>query len=134
VQYPGNSSCAIWQRREINAKLEQIEEIEMTTYKPIYAIASAAILTAALSACADFRAGGSQSGTADANITAAVEAQLNQMADLGPPGSIGVETLDRVVYLNGVVDVGFEKRDAGSVAAQVAGVANVVNDIAVSHD
>jgi osmotically-inducible protein OsmY len=105
----------------------------MTTRKPIYVIALASVLTAALGGCADFRAGRTQS-TADANITADVEAKLNQMSDLGPPGSIDVQTLNHVVYLNGYVDVGLEKRNAESVAMQVPGVTNVVDGIAVLHN
>jgi osmotically-inducible protein OsmY len=106
----------------------------MTTHKPIYVIALAFILTATLSGCADLKSSGIQSSTADANITADVEARLNQMSDLGPPGSVEVQTIDHVVYLNGLVDVGLEKRIAESVAMQAPGVTNVVNDIAVSHD
>jgi len=52
--------------------------------------------------------------------------------DLGPPGSIRVQTLDRVVYLNGLVDVGLQKGTAESAALQVPGVAQVVDSIAVS--
>jgi osmotically-inducible protein OsmY len=39
-----------------------------------------------------------------------------------------------VVYLNGFVDVGLEKRNAESVAMQVPGVTNVVDGIAVLHN
>jgi osmotically-inducible protein OsmY len=112
---------------------EQIEETEMTTRKPIYTIALATILTAALCGCAAFRPGEARLGTADANITADVEGQLNQLPNLGPPGSIAVQTVDHVVYLNGIVDGGLQKRIAESVAMQASGVTNVVNNIAVSH-
>jgi len=105
----------------------------MTMRKPIYVVALTSILTASLYGCADFRPGATQA-TADAHITADVEAQLNKMADLGPPGSIEVQTLDHVVYLNGLVDVGLEKRNAVSIAMQVPGVTNVVDGIAVSHN
>jgi osmotically-inducible protein OsmY len=104
----------------------------MTTRKPIYALALATILTAALSGCADFRPSETPR-SADANITAAVEAQLNQLPNLGPPGAIAVQTVDHVVYLNGTVDGGLQKRIAGSVAMQASGVTSVVNNIAVSH-
>ena len=105
----------------------------MTTRKPIYTIALASMLAAALSGCADFRPSGAQSGSADANITADVEARLNQMTDLGPPGAIEVQTMNHVVYLNGMVDGGLAKRSAESTARQVSGVTNVVNNIAVEH-
>jgi osmotically-inducible protein OsmY len=106
----------------------------MTIVKPIYAIALASILTAAVSGCADFRPNGTQSSAADENITADAEARLNQMPDLGPPGSIVTQTRDHVVYLDGMVEVGLEKRIAESVAMQVPGVTSVVNDIAVSNN
>lgn len=108
------------------------KEIEMSRLKPIYTLAFASILAGALTACADSPARGSQ-GVADAKITADVKAQLNQMADLGPPGSIRVQTLDRVVYLNGQVDGGLQKRNAESVVRQVSGVQDVADDIVVLH-
>ena len=106
----------------------------MTTFKPIYTMALSTVLSAALFGCADFKPSGTQNSVADAKITADVEARLNEMPELGPPGSVEVQTLDRVVYLNGVVDVGSEKRNAASVATLVPGVTNVVNDISVSHN
>ena len=105
----------------------------MNTQKPTYAVALAAILTAALSGCADFRPSETQGFSGDATITADIEAQLDQMSDLGPPGSIAVQTRDHVVYLNGLVDVGVQKRTAEATAKQVPGVTTVVNNIAVSH-
>lgn len=106
----------------------------MTTFKPIYTMALSTILAASLFGCADFQPGGTQNSGADAKITADVESQLNEMPELGPPSSVDVQTVDHVVYLNGVVDVGSQKRNAESVAMQVPGVTNVVNDISVSHN
>ena len=106
----------------------------MSGFKLIAAFALASIPAAILAGCADFKPCGSQSCTADANITADVEARLNQMPDLGPPGSVRVHTRDRVVFLNGPVDGGLEKRTAESVALQTPGVEKVVNSIAVSHE
>jgi osmotically-inducible protein OsmY len=94
-----------------------------------FAFALAVMSAAILSGCADFRP-----ATADANITTEVQGRLDQMPNLGAPGSVRVQTLDHVVYLNGRVDVGLEKRTAESVALQAPGVAQVVNSIAVSHD
>jgi len=51
---------------------------------------------------------------------------------LGPPNSISVQTLNHVVYLNGLVSVG-NMSTAQSVAQGVKGVARVENKIAVSH-
>jgi osmotically-inducible protein OsmY len=70
----------------------------------------------------------------DAKITEKVQAALNQHADLGPPDSIRVQTLNHVVYLNGLVDDGLAKRSAVAITKQVAGVATVVNNIAVTNE
>ena len=51
--------------------------------------------------------------------------------ELGAPHSIEVQTKDRVVYLNGLVNDGLERRIAESVALQTSGVLKVVNSIAV---
>jgi osmotically-inducible protein OsmY len=40
----------------------------------------------------------------DAEITARVQAALDKHAELGPPDSIRVQTLNGVVYLNGLVE------------------------------
>jgi osmotically-inducible protein OsmY len=105
----------------------------MSRLIPIYTLASASILAGVLAGCADFRQCGSQSCTADAKITADIKTRLNQMPELGPPGSIRVQTLDRVVYLDGLVDGGLEKRDAEAAAREVPGVQQIANDIDVQH-
>jgi osmotically-inducible protein OsmY len=109
------------------------EEIEVSRFKPIFTLASATILAGVLAGCADFRQSGSESSAPDAKITANVEAQLDQMPDLGPPGSIRVQTVDHVVYLNGQVDGGLGKRSAEEVVRQVPGVEQVANNIDVQH-
>jgi osmotically-inducible protein OsmY len=101
----------------------------MNRLKLIYPVAFAGILAGVLPGCAVFR----QGSPADAKITADVETQLNQMSDLGPPGSIRVQTRDQVVYLNGLVNVGSQKRTAESVVREVPGVVQVTDDITVSH-
>ena len=105
----------------------------MSRLKPIYTLALASTLAGVLAGCADFRPSGTQSATPDAKITADAEARLDQMTDLGPPGSIRVQTLANVVYLNGVVDGGLAKRNAEAVVRQVPGVQQVVDDIDVAH-
>lgn len=67
----------------------------------------------------------------DANITAEVRAQLHQSSFL-EPYAIRVQTLDRVVFLEGVVTSGLEIDTADSIARNVPGVARVVNSIVVS--
>ena len=105
----------------------------MNSFRSIYTLAFASILAGVLAGCADFRQSGSESSASDSKITANVEAQLDQMPDLGPPGSIRVQTRDRVVYLNGQVDGGLGKRSAEEVVRQVPGVEQVANNIDVEH-
>jgi len=105
----------------------------MSRLKPMYALALASMLAGGLGGCAGFRPSGTQSVTSDAEITADAEARLDQIAALGPPGSIRVQTIDNVVYLSGVVDGGLAKRNAEAAVRQVPGVQQVVDDIGVSH-
>ena len=99
----------------------------MNRFKPFYTLAVASTLAGVLAGCADFRA-------PDAKLTADIETKLNQMPELGPPGSIRVETLNHVVYLDGQVDGGLEKRNAEAVVRRVDGVKQVENDIDVEHE
>jgi osmotically-inducible protein OsmY len=87
-----------------------------------------------LGGCATFEKCDAAKCSDDAKITTNVQAHLNRMAGLGPPGSITVQTTDHVVYLSGLVDGGLEKRTAAAEANKVPGVTQVVNDISVSHD
>lgn len=64
----------------------------------------------------------------DAKITADVVSQLNQCSFI-EPNVVSVQTLDHVVYLNGVVRSSLEIGAAESIADQVPGVARVVNSI-----
>jgi osmotically-inducible protein OsmY len=112
---------------------EYAKEIEMSRPKTIYALPLAFILIGVLQGCADLRSSGSETRSADAQITADVQSRLDKAADLGPPGSIRVQTRDQVVYLNGLVDVGLEKGVAESAAFQSPGVKQVVDSIAVPH-
>jgi osmotically-inducible protein OsmY len=105
----------------------------VSRFKPIYTLAFASILAGVLAGCADFRQCGTESCAADSKITANVEAQLDQMPDLGPPGSIRVQTRDHVVYLNGAVAGGLEKRDVEAFVRQLPGVEQVANNIDVQH-
>jgi osmotically-inducible protein OsmY len=69
----------------------------------------------------------------DPGITAKVEAQLQQYPVLEAPNSVRVQTLDRVVYLYGLVDTDLERQLAESVATQAADGARVVDSIAINN-
>ena len=85
----------------------------------------------ALTACAETKTSESTGGYVDdATITAKVKAAI-----LGEPGlkslQIGVETYKDVVQLSGFVNSLQAKTRAGEVAANVAGVKSVRNDLVV---
>jgi osmotically-inducible protein OsmY len=52
---------------------------------------------------------------------------------LEAPNQLNVQTINRVVYLNGLVATGLQRWDAESVASQVQGVDKVVNSIGVAR-
>jgi osmotically-inducible protein OsmY len=106
----------------------------VSRFKPFYTLAVASTLAGVLAGCADFRQCGSQSCASDTKLAADVETKLNQMPELGPPGSIRVQTINHVVYLDGQVDGGLEKRNAEAVVRRISGVEQVENDIDVQHD
>jgi osmotically-inducible protein OsmY len=105
----------------------------MNRLKSTYTLALASVVAGVLAGCADFRASEPPKDSPDAKITADVQAQLNRMADLGPPGSIRVQTVGSVVYLNGLVDGGLAKHSAESAVRQLPGVQQVVDGIDVEH-
>jgi hypothetical protein len=88
-------------------------------------------LTVALSGCALYKTYekcGLRGCPGDAIITADVVLQLNRCSFM-EPNVISVQTMDHVVYLNGVVRSGLEIGTAESIAGHVPGVARVVNSI-----
>lgn len=91
----------------------------------------AALAVAALSGCATFPH--SSNPGVDRAITADVETSFGQNAVLEAPNQLSVQTINRVVYLNGLVSTGPQRWDAASVASQVQGVDKVVNTIAVAR-
>jgi osmotically-inducible protein OsmY len=105
----------------------------MISLKQYSALALVVILTCVLSACAVYRKCGIPGCPGDANITAGVQAQIDQHPALEAPNSVRVQTLDHVVYLSGQVDTDTERSMAESVAQQVAGVTRVVNSISLSY-
>ena len=68
----------------------------------------------------------------DAAITEDVRALFERHPALEPPNLVNIQTLDRVVYLSGVVDTDLEREMAQAVALQAPGVARVVNSIGLS--
>ena len=100
-----------------------------TRYAPVLGF----ILASALSGCAAYDKCPSAGCSDDAKITTAVQANLQQHPELGPPNDIQVQTINHVVYLHGTVSAGQQSAEAVSVAQQTPGVKRVVSDIGISH-
>jgi hypothetical protein len=95
---------------------------------------AALLLAGALSACAEYHSYekcGTGGCASDANISANVQQLLAQHPELKGSDQLYVKTIDHVVYLSGTVETGLHRDIAASVAREVSGVTNVVNDIAV---
>jgi osmotically-inducible protein OsmY len=90
------------------------------------------ILLAAINGCATQPACPASGCRSDDTTTAAVDAAITAYPDLGPPGQVRVATVNHVVSLTALVDSGYQRSVAESVAAQTDGVTKVVNSIGVS--
>jgi BON domain len=95
------------------------------------AFVAALTVAAALPGCATFPH--SANPIFDQKITADVETRFGQNAELEAPNLLSVQTINRIVYLNGWVSTGLQRRDAELTANQVQGVDKVVNSIAVAR-
>jgi osmotically-inducible protein OsmY len=96
--------------------------------RPLGAIV-AAIYGASLCGCALYAKCGLRGCPGDKAITTEVETLFSQHGALEVPNELHVQTLDRVVYLTGIVNSPREQQLATLVAFQAPGVANVVNSI-----
>jgi osmotically-inducible protein OsmY len=105
----------------------------MSRLIPVYALASSLVVIGILAGCAATSASRSDVQSSDEKITANVTALIGKHPDLGPPGTIRVQTLDHVVYLNGTVGDGLERETAESIALEAPGVTQVVNSVAIDH-
>jgi osmotically-inducible protein OsmY len=97
-----------------------------------YALAFTLLLAGALPGCAAYKKCGFGGCPGDAEITAEVRALFGQHPILEPPNLIEVQSLDHVVYLNGLVDTDAQRQTAESLAREVKGVAKVVNSIGLT--
>ena len=102
-----------------------------TRTKKILAFVAALSVAAALPGCAVFPR--SSNPAVDQKLTADVETRFGQYAELEAPNQLNVQTINRVVYLNGLVSTALQQRDAELVANQVQGVDRVVNSIGIAR-
>jgi osmotically-inducible protein OsmY len=100
-------------------------------HNPLFSIVLFFSLSSALVGCSTYGKCASGACGTDAAITGNVRTVLDQHAELGAPHAIEVQTIDHVVYLNGLVNDGLERGIAESIALQTPGVTKVVNSIAV---
>jgi hypothetical protein len=99
--------------------------------KKIFAFVAALTVAAALPGCALFPR--SSNPVNDQKITADVETRFAQNAELEAPNQLSVQTINGIVYLNGLVSTGLQRRDAELAANQVQGVDRIINSIAVAR-
>jgi len=99
-------------------------------FPALYVLVPAAIAASLLSACATYRKCGLTGCEGDARITASVETRLRENRAIEEWG-IRVQTLDRVVYLYGLVDTSLERSIIEATVLEVPGVARVVDSIAI---
>jgi osmotically-inducible protein OsmY len=90
-------------------------------------------LAAVLAGCTPFGQCGPGECSADAKITAEVRTLLAQSPSLGGPNPIRVQTIHGVVYLRGLVSTPYQIAEAGSIAAQAAGVIDVQNQLSIDN-
>jgi osmotically-inducible protein OsmY len=104
-------------------------------HKPnrLYALTLVWLLAAGLQGCASFGKCDPESCTGDKKITADVYAVIKEHPEFGAPGSIRVQTINGVVYLNGLVETDFQRRSAESLVMQVANVKDVVDSLEVRN-
>jgi osmotically-inducible protein OsmY len=93
----------------------------------------AAVVLVSLAGCASLAPCGIKGCPDDRRVTAQVRGLLDEHDELGAPNLVTVQTLDRVVYLHGLVDTPYQKELAEALARQAAGTVRVVNLIGVSN-
>jgi osmotically-inducible protein OsmY len=103
----------------------------MTLHKLLVATVLIGSLSSAFVGCSTYGKCARDDCGEDAAITTNVRTLLDQHPELGAPRAIEVQTIDRVVYLNGLVNDGLQRGIAESVAMRAPGVLKVVNSIAV---
>ena len=86
-------------------------------------------LAAALSGCAVFEKCSPENCATDAKITADVGDMLSAHSEFGPPGTIQVQTVNGVVYLNGLVNSDMERQNAETLVMRIPNVKDVVNSL-----
>jgi osmotically-inducible protein OsmY len=95
----------------------------------MFSTAAVAVFAGVLSGCAVFDKCAPENCSTDKQITHDVNELLSQHRELGPAGTVRVQTINGVVYLTGTVNSDFEIRSTESLVRQVANVKDVENNM-----
>ena len=106
----------------------------MTIARSTHVWCACFVLIGALSGCATIEKCGLEGCASDRKITAKVEAIVNAHPEFGPPGTITVQTLNGVVYLDGELADGVDREAVRSMIRRVAGVKKVVSSTVVENN
>jgi osmotically-inducible protein OsmY len=87
------------------------------------------LLAASLSGCVGFGKCDPESCTGDKKITADVNELIKEHRELGAPAAFHVQTINGIVYLNGIVETDLERRSFESLVLQLPNVKDVVNSL-----
>ena len=101
----------------------------MNQLRTFFSAAAIVVFAGALSGCAVFGICTTADCAKDAQITKAVRGVVDQHHELGPAGTVHVQTINGVVYLTGAVDSEFEFRNAEALVRQVPDVKDVENNL-----
>ena len=104
----------------------------MHSVRAVFALCLA-ISTAGCDIAATYRKCGLSGCAGDAAITASIEDRLARRADVFA-NDISVQTLDRVVYLRGLVDSTAQREAIVAAARSVAGVEQVVDALVLRNE
>jgi|SRR5580698_9842009 osmotically-inducible protein OsmY len=91
--------------------------------------AAVIVFAGGLSGCAVFDKCSPENCSTDKQITHDVNELLSQHRELGPAGTVRVQTINGVVYLTGTVNSDFEIRSTEALVRQVANVKDVENNM-----
>jgi osmotically-inducible protein OsmY len=94
-----------------------------------FSAAAVILFAGALGGCAVFDKCAPENCSTDKQITSDVNDVLAQHRELGPAGTVHVQTINGVVFLTGTVNSDFEIRSTEAMVRQVANVKDVENNM-----
>jgi len=100
---------------------------------PLSILVPSVFLSTAFSGCATYRGCSAGECTSDQQLNSEVARQLDRYPELVGTIPITVQTKGGIVYFNGMVATDLQRDTAESVALKAAGIAMVVNGIAVTE-